>query len=273
MSAKECPKGHGSMERQTNLKSTTFRGVDLEVAVKEHVCPECGLTAADIAATADVQHQIAEGYRKKMGLLTGTTIRNLRQAKGLTQEGLADLIEVGVASIKRWEKANIQSASMDRLLRTYLMDDCPGDVYNGNRSLSLPRIKLVIKQFEGRLNRRLIKKTDKFLFVAKYLWYADMLAYQKLGRGLTGAAYAAITYGPQLNNYRDLIDDIKASNESSAEPLSIEEMSVIEKVAKTFPEDQMVYDAAHRERVWQDTPTGYMISYALATELTEIAID
>ncbi|MDZ7833678.1 MAG: DUF4065 domain-containing protein [Desulfobacterales bacterium] len=271
MSAKECPKGHGPMKRQTNLKSTTFRGVELEVAVKEHVCPECGLTAADIAATADVQHQIAEGYRKKMGLLTGTAIRDLRQAKGLTQEELADLIEVGVASIKRWEKSNIQSASMDKLLRTYLMDDCPGDVYHGNRPLSLPRIKLVIKQLEGRLNRRLIKKTDKFLFVAKYLWYADMLAYQRLGRGLTGAAYAAITYGPQLNNYRDLIDEIKDSDTAEAEPLSAEEMSVIEKVAKTFPEDRMVYDAAHREHVWQDTPTGYMISYALASELIEIS--
>ena|SRR6056297_1125503 len=120
MNAKECPKGHGTMERQTNLKTTTFQGVELEVAVKEHVCPECGLTAADIAATAEVQHQIAEGCRKKRGLLTGAAIRNLRQAKGFTQEELADLIEVGVASIKRWEKSNIQSASMDRRLRTYL---------------------------------------------------------------------------------------------------------------------------------------------------------
>lgn len=57
------------MEYQTNIKPTTFRGIELEVRVKEYVCPECGLTAADIADTADVQQQIAEGYRKKKGLL------------------------------------------------------------------------------------------------------------------------------------------------------------------------------------------------------------
>ena len=270
MTTKACPRGHGPMEYQTNIKPTTFRGIELEVTVKEHVCPECGLTAADIAATANVQQQIAEGYRKKKGLLTGEAIRTLRQAKGLTQEELADLIEVGVASIKRWEKANIQSASMDRLLRTYLMGDCPHDAYNGNRSLSLPRIKLVINQFERLLNRRLIKKTDKFLFVAKYLWYADMLAYQRLGRSMTGAAYAAITYGPQLNNYRDLIDAIKASDASTAEPLSAEEITIIEHIAGTFPEDRMVYEAAHREKIWQENLTGHRIPYHLAAELTEI---
>jgi putative zinc finger/helix-turn-helix YgiT family protein len=258
------------MKMETIVKPITFRDVSLQVPVTAHVCRQCGFTASDVAAAGRVQEEIAEAYRKRKGLLTGAAMRKLRGAKGLTQAALAGKIGVGIASIKRWEKGNIQSESMDRLLRTCLMEDGHADGYSGNRLLSLPRVKLVIRRFEGILQRRLLKKNDKFLYVAKYLWYADMLAYARLGRSMTGAAYAAITYGPQLNNYRDLIDEIKQSDESAAEPLSSEEADIIRQVAEKFPEDRMVYDAAHRERVWIETPTGQMISYARALEITGI---
>lgn len=274
MTTNACPKGHGPMTLQTKSQSTTFRGVELDVTVREHICVQCGFTASDVAGAGDVQRQMAEAYRQKTGLLTGAEIRRLRLARGLTQAELAGLIGVGVASIKRWEKANIQSESMDKLLRVHVSGDCQGDCQNdtlhGNRSLSLPRVKLVVKQFESVLKRRLLKKTDKFLFVAKYLWYADMVAFRRLGRSMTGAAYAAIPYGPQLNNYRDLIDDIKQSDTAAAEPLSDDEIRIIEQIAAKFPEDRMVYEAAHRERIWRDTPVGQMMPYALASEITEI---
>mgnify|MGYP006283722065 CR=1 FL=1 len=35
----------------------------------------------------------------------------------------------------------------------------------------------------------LLKEGDRFLFLAKYLWYADLLAFKSLGRGC--ASYAA----------------------------------------------------------------------------------
>ncbi len=270
MTERQCPKGHGTMERKTAVKSVVFRGVTLEVPVTGNVCRECGFRSSDVSDAGAVQKEIAEAYREKTGLLTGKAIRSARKSKGLTQQTLADRMGVGVASIKRWEKADVQSQSMDKLLRTCLKDDSHSDAYNGNRSLSLPRVKLVIKHFEQILHRRLMKKTDKFLFVAKYLWYADMLAYVRLGRSMTGAVYAAIPYGPQLNNYRDLIDDIRKSDESAAEPLTVEERNIIKKIADKFPEDRMIYDAAHRERIWQETPTGRTIFYTAASKLTEI---
>ena len=39
---------------------------------------------------------------------------------------------------------------------------------------------------------------------------------------MTGAAYAVLPNGPQLNNYVDMIDEIKNSDESFADPLSSE---------------------------------------------------
>ena len=164
----------------------------------------------------------------------------------------------------------VQSKSMDHALRMQLQCNISSDDYTGNRQISLPRIKLVAKTFEKILGKRLLKSGDKMLFLAKYLWYADMLAFRQLGRGLTGASYAAITYGPQLNNYRDLVKEIKDTDVQDAEPLSEEELRIVGYIAAKFPNEREVYEAAHRENVWRETRTGALISYSCARELTEI---
>jgi hypothetical protein len=115
----------------------------------------------------------------------------------------------------------------------------PGQHVSGNRELSLSRIKLVATHFESFLKFKLLVRDDKFLFVAKYLWYADMLAFRSLGRSMTGATYAALPYGPQLNNYRDLVDDIKNSTDES-EALSEEELRIVRQIAEKFSRKQMV---------------------------------
>ena len=139
-----------------------------------------------------------------------------------------------------------------------------------SREIDLPRIKIVAETLEGILGRELLKEGDKFLFLSKYLWYADMFAFKKLGRGLTGASYASMPYGPQLNNYKELLDPIKASDVNEAEPLTDEELGIIRQIAKRFPEDRDAFDAAHSEKVWIHSRIGSLIPYASAYELTEI---
>lgn len=270
MKTLNCPKGHGPMALKKLSKQKTFKGVDIEYTAEAFVCPECGLEAGTVQSAGGVQRAIADAYRAKADLLTGQEIRSLREARGLTQQQLAELMNIGIASIKRWETGMIQSKSMDHALRLQLQYNIHMDNYTGNREISLPRIKLVAQSFEKLLDRRLLKTRDKFLFLAKYLWYADMLAFRQLGRGLTGASYAAITYGPQLNNYRDLVDPIKESDVNDAEPLSPEEARIIQQVAAKFPDEQSVYDAAHREKIWIESETGALIPYSCALEMTEI---
>jgi putative zinc finger/helix-turn-helix YgiT family protein len=270
MKTLNCPKGHGPMELKNLNKQKTFKGVDIEYMAEAFVCPECGLEAGTMQSAGNVQRAIADAYRTKTGLLTGPEIRSLREAKGLTQQQLAEVMNIGIASIKRWETGMIQSKSMDHALRMQLQCNIRSDNYTGNREISLPRIKLVAKTFEKILGRRLLKAGDKLLFLAKYLWYADMLAFHRLGRGLTGASYAAITYGPQLNNYRDLVKPIQESNENEAEPLTREEARIIQRVAERFPNEQDVYDAAHREKIWIESEIGALIPYSCAGGLTEI---
>ncbi len=186
----------------------------------------------------------------------------------LTQAALAERMNVGIASIKRWEGGTIQSKSMDHALRIALKGESIGDHFTGNRDFSIPRIKLVLKEFEAVLGKKILKKNDKMLFAAKYLWYADMVAHRETGESLTGSTYAALPYGPQLNNYKDLIQDIIKADESEAEPLSREEKRIIARIAMKFPEERMVYAAAHKEEIWKKQPNGAIIPYTDSAELT-----
>jgi len=267
----KCPKGHGAMEIVKKEKHATFRDVEINYLVKIFQCPVCSLEVGTLGQTAEIQKTIADAYRKKMGLLTSREIVDGRTKLGLTtQQGLADRMRVGIASIKRWEGAIIQSKSMDAMLRHTLVGEICGDPFTGNRLFSIPRIKLALHQLSRELGRKILKKGDRMLFAAKYSWYLDMVAFKETGRSITGATYAALPHGPQINNYKDLLDEIMGADEAIAEALTDEERRIIRRVALVFPTDQQVFDAAHRELIWKEKTTGAMIPYTDVNRLMEI---
>jgi putative zinc finger/helix-turn-helix YgiT family protein len=266
---KTCPGCDGCVKRVEVEKHVLFRGVEVTYAASLHQCAECGLELAGIEEAAVMQERLADAYRKAAGLLGSEDIRRLRQGKGLSQQALANALDVGVASIKRWETGVIQSKSMDTLLRSFLQAS-PCSEHTGNRDFSIPRIRLVLEAFAGQLKRPLVKKDDRMLYAAKYLWYADMVAFRDLGRGMTGATYAALPMGPQLNNYRDLIDEILKADMTCAPALSEAETAIISAIASTFPTSKGIYDASHREPIWLGCATGAIIPYSHAADLTEM---
>ena len=266
----KCPSCSAQMELKNLWKEKTLKGVDIEYPTEAHVCPECGLEAGTVDSAGKAQRAIADAYREKVGLLTSREIKSLRERQEMTQQQLAEAMGVGVASIKRWETGMIQTRSMDSSLRRQLQASQCSDCYTGNRETDLARIKLVARTLERLLGKELLKEKDRFLFLAKYLWYTDMLAFRELHKGLTGASYAAIPYGPQLNNYRELLEDIKQADTRVTTPLSEEELRIVQRVAEQFPDEHAVYDAAHREKVWREARTGALIPYSSAHELTGI---
>ena len=52
--------------------------------------------------------------------------------------------------------------------------------------------------------------------------------------------------------------------------MSNDELRIIDKIAAKFPDEQMVYDAAHQERIWKETAIGALILYSRASELTKV---
>lgn len=267
MDTMNCPRGHGAMLPEVLEITVAFKGEDVPVREERFVCPTCRFAAGAVESAGKMQAVVAEAYRRKTGLLSGEDIKTLRKEKNMTQEQLAERMDVGIASIKRWETGAIQSRSMDDLLRRHLEPQHVLSDVTGNRHFSISRIRLVAEAFKDVLGRPIIKANDKMLYAAKYLWYADMMAKKMLGRSMTGATYAHLTYGPQLNNYRDLLDEIQNSDLSLAEPLTVAEQDIIRRIARVFPKDRMVYEASHKEPAWLQTSNGELILYSWADSM------
>ncbi len=265
-----CPRGHGEMALRHKQKHIVFRGVDVSYPVNYYACPTCSIEAGTLNQAAETQKAIADAYRKKVGLFTSSEIVKGRKKDGLSQEALANKMNVGIASIKRWEGAIIQSKSMDKMLRYALSGGFCGNPITGNRSFSIPRVKLVLKYLEKISKKEIIKDQDRMLYAAKYAWYIDMVSFRELGQSMTGASYAKLPMGPQLDNYKDLVSEIIKADESKADPLADDEKRIIKKVAMAFPRKQMVFQAAHRENIWKEKQTGAKIPYTDAPQLTEI---
>jgi len=259
----DCPNDHGSMRIKTATRELTFRGKRVKFRAQHYVCPVCGLEADDLGLAATNQKALSDAYRASARLLTGDRIIEDRKKRGWTQEDLARAANVGVASIKRWETGQIQTRAMDDVLRRALSGEAMcADPYTGNRPLSLARIKLVLEGFSRQLGRKfLTSPKDKMLYAAKYLWYTDMVAFRETGQSMTGGTYAALPHGPQLNNYSDLVPLIRESDERQAEPLKEQELRIMVLIARTFPSDQSIYRAVHKEEAYKSRKNGELIPY------------
>jgi len=263
-----CPDEHGGMKISRNLETIVFRGKQLQVLREHYVCPVCGIRVDDLPLAARNQKALSDAYRKSMNLLSGDEIVKGRKQKGWSQEDLTKAINVGIASIKRWEKGQIQTRPMDDALRRAFNDGAQScDPYTGNRVISLARIKLVLQAFSERLGRNLLIKGDRLLYAAKYLWYSDMIAFRELGQSMTGATYAKLPHGPQLNNYSDLADLILVADVESAEPLTEHEIRIINKIAMNYPTNRSVFLASHREYSYENRKDGELIPYSDAEKL------
>ena len=265
-----CPNAHDDMKLIKAEKEMEFKGVDIKFLAEYYKCQDCGAEIGTVEQTAATQKAISEAFRKTQGMLTGQEIRDRRKKLGLTQKELAKQMNVGIASIKRWEGGLIQSKAMNTALISALQGQTIGNNYTGNRAFSIPRVKLVMREFEALLDEDFIEQDDMLLFDAKYAWYADMIAYREYGRSITGSTYAALPLGPQLKNYKELVDLIRDADETKATPLTPEEKRILVKIAKRFPEKRMIIDAAHREEVWKKKSAGALMPYSGAFELTEI---
>jgi putative zinc finger/helix-turn-helix YgiT family protein len=89
------------------------------VTIPDFVVPRCD-HCGTIALDEEANRQISAAFRKEAGLLAPEQIRQLRSARGLTQQALADLLGVAVSTLCRWETgAQIQQRSLDRFLRAF----------------------------------------------------------------------------------------------------------------------------------------------------------
>ncbi len=93
------------------------RSYELEL-IDHHVfkCTRCGAVQLDDEA----EDRLTQALRAAAGLLDPAVIRARREALGLTQKALANLLKIAESTLSRWETgAQIQQRVMDRLLRAF----------------------------------------------------------------------------------------------------------------------------------------------------------
>lgn len=116
-----CPKcqSKGFAARDVEIEATV-RGERFQVAMQGLRCDKCGYQTVDGPQTGEFMKRASDAYRAKHQLLTSAEIIKMRKVKEWSQQDLASLLAVGIASIKRWEGSGIQDCAMDLLLRLHL---------------------------------------------------------------------------------------------------------------------------------------------------------
>ncbi len=96
------------------------REVVLHAKIPVIHCEACDETYT-AAGAEEAQHEAVCAY---LGRLAPAQIRALRERLNLSQARLAELTQIGIASIKRWESGScIQNASLDARLRALDLEE------------------------------------------------------------------------------------------------------------------------------------------------------
>lgn len=102
--------GQDNLKPVTVQLSGTVRGEKYTVELQGLQCPRCGYKTIEGAAMPEFGRLLADKYRAAHQLLTSGEIRAIRKRLGMSQEAFAQHLDVGLASVKRWEMGKIQDA-------------------------------------------------------------------------------------------------------------------------------------------------------------------
>jgi len=105
------------VETPTAVIEQEFRGEMFRVQTTAQTCTMCGWVSVTPAQADELRRRTADAYRKRHGLLTSEEIRAMRRAMGKSQREFAQFLNVGEASVKRWETWQVQDKSNDQLIR------------------------------------------------------------------------------------------------------------------------------------------------------------
>jgi putative zinc finger/helix-turn-helix YgiT family protein len=108
--------GEADLEPKTIQLPGTVRGEGFTVEMEGLECPRCGYKTIEGSKMPEYGRLLADKYRASHGLLTSDEIRQRRKRLGLTQEQFAAYLEVGIASVKRWEMGKIQDPRHNQLI-------------------------------------------------------------------------------------------------------------------------------------------------------------
>jgi len=269
--------------------SPEIKGEIVDVIARCTVCKACHSPIMDDEQMNEFRRATADKYRENHGLLTGRQIAKYREALGMSQTAFANYLNVGEASVKRWETYFIQDASQDDHIR--LRCD---EAYAENNFLNIqwkygqPDIYSGLKKFSYELFKNialfLVKRTQADIVILNKLhFYIDFYHFKKFGRSITGTRYVPLKYGPCPDQYKLIYESLEHGGilqrsrmhgyKIMVEPdLTIfddQEIQTLEHISKLFAEKggRFLFELSHKEHGYIATEECTCISYDFASDL------
>ena len=160
------------------------------------------------------------------------------------------------------------------------------DIYNGYKSLDLEKVENIISYIASKVKNLTITSLNK------YLWYIDMLSFNKRAVAITGLTYQNQKFGPTIvyKKYDELslLDDkyqredietengnttkIISNNNFNLDKINDSEKEIIDTIIKLLKNKKVtdISEMSHREDGWKKTKRLEKISFEYAMNLNII---
>ena len=157
------------------------------------------------------------------------------------------------------------------------------DIYNGYKSLDLEKVENIISYIASKVKNLTITSLNK------YLWYIDMLSFNKRAVAITGLTYQNQKFGPTIvyKKYDELslLDDkyqredietencnttkIISNDNFNLDKISSKEKEIIDTIIKLLENKNVtdISEMSHREDGWKKTKRFEQISFEYAMNL------
>lgn len=274
-------------QKKVRIK-TEYGNEPVEIVVPAFICKKCGKQLADSKQMNFMRQAAADTYRTKHHLLTSKEIIGFRKKLNMSQRRFAEYLDVGEASVKRWETYYAQERAMDEHIR--LKSDSN---YAEHNAFEVDIATQTTDEFSGGTEFSwekfanvaiiLLETCGSPLFTNKAIFYVDFLHFKKFGVGITGSRYAKLEYGPCPNNYKMLFAKMIEDGyikESSGHDLKIikdpdwglfddDEKETIKEIIKQTKKDQgkKLYDLSHSEAAYAKSSLFSLVNYKHAKTL------
>ena len=190
--------------------------------------------------------------------------------------------------VSEGQEENISKKRVQENIRRYLKEvlSRKPDIYNGYKSLDLEKVENIISYIASKVKNLTITSLNK------YLWYIDMLSFNKRAVAITGLTYQNQKFGPTIvyKKYDELSllddkyqrEDIETENGNTTKIISNEnfnfdkindsEKEIIDTIIKLLKNKKVtdISEMSHREDGWKKTKRLEKISFEYAMNLNII---
>ena len=114
----KCMKcGHVVEPEAPRTVEAELKGEHVSVEVIAPQCAKCGEVVLLGRHVRAYHRAVSDAYRREVGLLTIDEIDSLRRNLNMTWPEFASYVSVGIATLKRWRRGEIQTQALDHLVR------------------------------------------------------------------------------------------------------------------------------------------------------------